>query len=525
MSGTMVRTCVAAAGLTFASGIAWAQCEPLDPFPCPDTTLCDPTSYPASYLEGEEVWYPPSPADTFRNDRRPPASIYLWNHGGSYDHNPLGLHPNWWSRDDVGHSGTDCPVDEDENGRPDQFDWLIAQLDDAYGRGFRRIILYLPYGQVFPFQAAIPSGQWWAMAPWRRYWFECTAGTPTDPGGVAWWINEHRDLYDAANDIEVSVYIGFQENDACTPCHEPNNQTELERIDGKYRFPCAGATLSKFPEPDSAAHAEVLRQNLQPWIDVGMKMIWLDASGGAGREQFRQYAWSPDYRLSDVKLGGEAFAVDPDSPPTGRWHLAADFFDAAPFLMILESAEITAFNGRVSLMDTTAHQWTTDPGWEALIWPILDPRIDPQNGNNNPRPDWTPALRYQSMYNFYVAKGFSIVSDPPYSEYAERLLGIGAIDNRSDFNGDGVANSQDFFDFLDRWNTSLNYIGRHPTDAKPLTFFHGDINNDGAVNSQDYFDWIGDFYDPIQPQPFTLGVMHWDPNTEWVPTEDEWLYY
>jgi probable HAF family extracellular repeat protein len=50
---------------------------------------------------------------------------------------------------------------------------------------------------------------------------------------------------------------------------------------------------------------------------------------------------------------------------------------------------------------------------------------------------------------------------------------------RADFNGDGIANSQDFFDFLS-------------------AFFQqaasADFNADGTVNSQDFFDFLGAFF-------------------------------
>ncbi len=49
----------------------------------------------------------------------------------------------------------------------------------------------------------------------------------------------------------------------------------------------------------------------------------------------------------------------------------------------------------------------------------------------------------------------------------------------ADFNGDGVVDSQDFYDFL---NEFFAYRSR------------ADFNNDGVVNSQDFFDFLTAFF-------------------------------
>lgn len=50
---------------------------------------------------------------------------------------------------------------------------------------------------------------------------------------------------------------------------------------------------------------------------------------------------------------------------------------------------------------------------------------------------------------------------------------------RADFNSDGVANSQDFFDFLSA------FFSLAPA---------ADFNRDGAINSQDFFDFLAEFF-------------------------------
>jgi hypothetical protein len=70
--------------------------------------------------------------------------------------------------------------------------------------------------------------------------------------------------------------------------------------------------------------------------------------------------------------------------------------------------------------------------------------------------------------------------DPLLGETSPEIGGVAdvrALARGADFNGDGVINSQDFFDFL-------------------LVFFAGnaDFNSDGATNSQDFFDFLTAFF-------------------------------
>ncbi len=66
-------------------------------------------------------------------------------------------------------------------------------------------------------------------------------------------------------------------------------------------------------------------------------------------------------------------------------------------------------------------------------------------------------------------------------EVSAEIGGVAAVRpvRRTDFNGDGIVTSQDFFDYL-------------------LAFFAGDagadFNRDGAINSQDFFDFLAAFF-------------------------------
>jgi hypothetical protein len=66
------------------------------------------------------------------------------------------------------------------------------------------------------------------------------------------------------------------------------------------------------------------------------------------------------------------------------------------------------------------------------------------------------------------------VPDPIASGRLTNLLGVPCP---ADWNGDGIANSQDFFDFLGQF-----FLGA------------ADFNNDGITNSQDFFDFLTAFF-------------------------------
>jgi hypothetical protein len=80
-----------------------------------------------------------------------------------------------------------------------------------------------------------------------------------------------------------------------------------------------------------------------------------------------------------------------------------------------------------------------------------------------------------------VGGSFVEIGDPAHDGGPARGVAIlnGCPGCAADFNADGVANSQDFFDFLEAF-----FAGLDPAD----------FNGDDAINSQDFFDFLTAFF-------------------------------
>ncbi|MFM9995589.1 MAG: hypothetical protein ACKVU4_07285 [Phycisphaerales bacterium] len=535
-------------------------CPPNDPFPPPPHSC---------------VWYPERPSPEDWADRRPSAEIRLSN--GNWVDNDRGLLDLWWDATFDGQPWTCFDTQKDDfsgfdvgsnwfsgtggNGRPDQFDWLIAQLDDRWNRGYRRIVLYAPAGVVAC--QFVPQSQWWPMAPWRRAWFEET-GVPNDPHstGVAGWMAAHPD-------VEMGVYIGWIVAHPCTICLGNTNSTNDcvsqtitcngAQVSVKLR-PCVATPAALPPRTTSAVDMCMVSQNVQPWRDMGFKRVWLDfaasdASGGS--VEFRNFVYNPTYRDEEpmVVFGGEALpAVNSDLLPPLRFAIDWEELAWSPFVISLADAENDRWNGAPCAGggEPNAHSWdiiTAPPPYlnpplakirEAAIWPVALPTCYP---GGPVKPEWDePWERLKNLYELYICRGFTFWQgdlDGAQSGAAERFFGFGKIQPAGDFDGDGSfqtgANNLDW----QRWQSQFWtwYFGQGSLGAdKRLTYYHGDmdgngiltayvpgINNDDLDLAERYIrdHELGNGVYPLPNGPLVPpavpGPMNWDPNVQWLP--------
>jgi hypothetical protein len=122
--------------------------------------------------------------------------------------------------------------------------------------------------------------------------------------------------------------------------------------------------------------------------------------------------------------------------------------------------------------------WTNAITTSGLTW--SSPETFAENPNSN-------ALRWGTMYNFWfeadtaptmgqATLGLFRPNTPQSITIDVPIPGSGCT---TDWNADGIVNSQDFFDFIDDFFTS-----------------NADYNSDGVTNSQDFFDFVNAFFIP-----------------------------
>lgn len=395
-------------------------------------------------------------------DRRPIASIVTW--AGHYNDNPIGVHPSWYDADVENPDGPPTDVEDADgnpgaNGIPDAFDWLLRNLDMAYDRGLRRLIMRLPAGDA-PNTTLMASSQWWTMPEWKRDGFNTY---------IKDWI-ESKEL--AGDPVSLGLYAGYR---------TLNNPYSLES-DGTHN-----------PDPTDAEDMCSFYQNVQPWIDAGIKEYWLDNSGPVWTDM-STLQHSPNYS-GLIHFGGEA--VPNDGPGNGcgeQKHPDAAAVLASAFVATYDFA-ISRFgtSETVSSTDTelcvmltgasvncgahTGDEWEFDDmrrlyeeGW--VIW--IDNIYDNTLWNTFKNPDGS-VESYTFDYTF------------PYSvEGVHRLYDYGQLTAMVDFNNDGLIEVDDYYDtdyaaFINAWFVHSD---------GPGGYLDGDVNGDGTVDAYDLEDFI-----------------------------------
>ncbi len=441
--------------------------EPEEPEGCPSMS-CDGVSVgPFSPPTGWEL----------EPDRRPLVMIVTWS--GFFSDNPLGVHPDWYDADVENPAGP--PADSDTDGVPDVFEWLISQLDLAYSHGYRRMVMRLPAGSVQGQDMA--SSQWWTMPQWKRDGF----GTH-----IKGWLDAKRL---AGDPVSLGVYAGYPINDPC----------DLSMV---------GAHA---PDPTDADDMCILYQNIKPWMKIGAKEYWFDASSGSWATM-STLQHSPDY-AGLIHFGGEAVpTVGEGNGCSGQLSPNPDAIVESPFVATYRflisrfgtNEPVNPGKTELAVMLTGHHvscgaedgdEWEFDDvrrifdeGW--VLW---------MNGAFNSS-QWTTftdangvGTTYQFDYTF------------PYSaEAVKRLHDYGVLTAMVDFNNDGLIevngyDDTDFAAFLDAWFDHAVGPGR---------YLEGDANGDGTVDGDDVYDFLdaaNAWLQNSQLTPVDLGPAWWHP--------------
>lgn len=512
---------------------------------------CSPPPCPGGLpvRDPEELWYPVPANPEVWVDRRPTAEIRLGN--GDWDHSDRGQLDQWWdgnypstppictdtSRDD--HDDFDVESNTfsgGDNGRPDQFDWLLAQLQDRYDRGYRRIVLFMPAGWVVCQDFA--ASQWWPMAQWRRDWFEAVGSGASQ--GVAGWINQHPDA-------EVGLYMGWQIGDPCSICHKSNTavgdcdpETYLcgnppEPVTALW-FRCPAPYATHVPDTTDEADMCTVWRNVAPWRSIGIRRVWLDASSGAASnysDAFRNFVYNPVFWDANppFMFGGEAFPYDDGTiPGDQRYEVTWSEFAYEAFVISLTWAEHPQNNGpwcQPGNPTSAAHQWDLRGLGgirEAAVFPIDYPPLC----NGNPVAGWgTGGERLDTLYEHYICKGFTLWQGGAneFSGAAERIFGFGKIKPARDFDGDGSWTSADLTRFQTQFGLWHDENCTHYQSGFMLTYYHGDVTGDGCVTWADWTAFNTLWIDPPIDDTVWLGnpdthEMTWDPKERWLPCLD-----
>lgn len=388
----------------------------------------------------------------FVPDRRPSILIPLFN--GDWNHNDLGLNPNWYENDFEDPMGTGTDTNP-ANGVPDSFDKLIVLLDRLYDDGFRRIILTLPAGGTE--EQAMSSSQWWSMPLWWRDAFETH---------IAAWI---ADKATESDPVSMGLYMGYPINNPCdidmTGAHEP--------------------------DPTDTDDMCTFYQNIKPWMDVGFKEFWLDASR-ADAVDMLTLQHSADYS-GLVKFGGESI-------PINAYPITCSNSDEPILSQIQAGAWVSTYPVmRTRLAYNTSYDEEATEVSLMLNGHYIRCGCEDEDG----RAKLENAAHYhergvvlwgEANYNYSTSlvpiyDGLSYSFDYPlryYEEMVKRVYSFGSLDAMIDFNNDGLlevssTSDTDYDLFLTAYYTNT---------GNPGGYLDGDVNGDGDVDVLDLIDFI-----------------------------------
>jgi len=350
----------------------------------------------------------------FEPDRRPIYGVTLWLDG------------RWYDEDDDGRFGNGKFNPEyRENSRMDCVDFLLSILDEAHGEGWRRVLFWLPAGQLEG-PGVMPSSQWWPMSEAKREQIRIHLGD---------WIRAHPE-------VSVGVYAGFRIADPCRLCMDPRQEGD-----------CADIPAAHFPDPANDADRCVVYHNLTPWMDVGVSEYWFDAV----REwrDFLRLTQSADFE--GLRLGGEP--IPKSGPKTPDFEL----INRAPYMAtkLYWHNNVRMPNGNISLNPklTEVHyiygrSWISQMTGEEVLHHVY---VAHKSG-------FIP-LTVTARASEAIRR---VMKPAPGEEFDRSKIRLPA-----DLNMDGVVDSRDRAWLLGNWGT------------KNATLYHGDLNGDGTVNRLD----------------------------------------
>lgn len=409
----------------------------------------------------------------FRPDRRPVVFVplYISGHGA----NPLGVEPKWYDddiEDPCAVSGTDV---NPANGAPDVFERLMEMLNRLYDDGYRRIVLYVPAGNVDN-QTYMSSSQWYTMPEWRRQAFE---------DYVAPWI-EAKAWADAP--VSMGVYAGYRIDDPCS--HD--------------------TTSAAYPDLEDSDDTCTVYQNIQPWIDLGFTEYWFDAS--AGGPGFVTLQFSDDY-YGVIKFGGEAIPVTGGSCTPDPLTFSYSTPDMTRIEQAAWVANFAHIRGRLDY-STSFDPETTEVGI-MITGHEVTCGIHKDDGVT-----FEDAVHYYNQgFVLWVESKYNMSTIYEYSfrrseELARRIYSFGPLTAMVDMNNDGFldvssTSDTDYALFLDAF--MLN-------SGNPGGYLDGDVNGDGFVDVFDFLDFADAAaqWECSQPcTPAVVGTNLGDP--WWVP--------